>query len=977
MSGPGHRLATGGAIDRTRVLRFRFDGREFAGHPGDTLASALIANGVSVVGRGFKFHRPRGVFGAFAEEPNAIVQIGEGARATPNLKATQVLLQDGMVARAVNAWPNARFDLAAALGRLAPLMPAGFYYKTFMSPGWSTWEPMIRRMAGLGHAPDAPDPDRYAHRHAHCDVLVIGGGPAGIAAAFAASGGGARVMLLEARPRFGDSLRRDAETVDAMQAAAWIDSRCTALRATRDVTLLTRTTALGYYDDDHVVAVEAGGTDEIARETLWKIRAKRIVLATGAIEQPMLFEGNDRPGVMLASAVREYLALYGVACGRNVAIATTNDDGYRTALALHGAGIAVAAIIDSRREPSGALPKAARAAKLPIHAGSVVTRAYGTRGLWGAFVRDVEGSRPRAIDCDLLAVSGGWQPAVHLFAQSGGRTRFDTTIQAFAPAYSKQREESVGAARGQFELATCLADGDRAGRAAASACGVAARAVPLPVTTSMISAPIDECARAVASSNSRRTWIDLQADVTLADIELAAQEGYRSVEHLKRYTTAGMAIDQGKTSQLAAVSALAAMSARSMEDIGTTRFRPPFEPLTFGAAAGPRRDRLVRPLLRTPLDEAHRAAGAVLEEFGGWMRPACYPRGAETIAAAALREAGMVRREIGVFDGSTLGKIEVSGPDAAIFLDRMYVQTISTLPIGRVRYGVMLSEHGVIFDDGVVARLAADRFLCVTSSAGASRVAASFEEWLQGEWPELRVFATPVTQRWAVVTLAGPRAREILAALGTDLVLDNASFPHLAWRAGHVAGLAVRVMRVSFSGELSYEINLRWDEAAILWRRITELGVAPFGIEALMTLRTEKGFIHVGGDTDGTTLPADIGLDGVIARKIGDFVGRRSLARADGQRVDRRQLVGLATEDPQHVVEPGAHVLFGSEVASSGWVTSSAMSPTLGRSVALAMVSAGRSRLGETVTVYDDGKMQRARIVAPCFVDPAGERMRG
>jgi sarcosine oxidase subunit alpha len=974
----GFRLAAGGRIDRAQPLRFVFDGTPMEGFVGDTLASALLANGVSTVGRSFKYHRRRGIFAAGLEEPNAIVTIGREAQSTPNLKATQVALVEGLVARSVNCWPSAAFDIGAAIGLVGRFLPAGFYYKTFMRPDWHMFEPAIRRVAGLGRAPRDADPDRHEKLSAHCDVLVVGAGPAGLAAAREAAGRGLRVILCEQDSELGGRLLSDGGAVDGQDAESWVAACERDLAAQEGLRILRRTTVFGYYDHNLLGAYERrapwGEADANGAPAgrLWRIRARRVVLAAGAFERPFAFGGNDLPGVMLASAVRSYLARWAVAPGRRAVVATNNDDAYRTALALHAAGVEIAAVCDSRPDGGGALCDAVRARGMNVLTGATLRRARGGRAVEAAEIQRSGGGRV-TVDADLIAVSGGWNPAVHLFCQSGGRLVFDTARAAFLPGTSVQTERSAGAAAGVFATDAALAHGAAAGAWAAGD-AFSLRAVPrAPVIAEAPLAPLWEV------PGGGKAWVDLLSDVTSDDVRLAARENYVSVEHLKRYTTLGMASDQGKTSNVVGLALLAEATGREIPQVGTTRFRPPFDPVPIGAMAGREHGDFYRPRAHLALHDRHVASGATFEDFGGWQRPAAYPRAGEDLEAAARREAAHVRAAVGIFDGSPLGKIVVEGPDAATFLDRIYVGTMSTLAPGRLRYGIMLTEHGVVTDDGVCARLGPESFLVGTTSAAASRIAATFDEWLQGEWPDLRVFATNLTHQFGVVTLTGPRARETLAAAGTDIDLSRAAFAHMHWREGRIAGLPVRVMRVSFTGEASYEINVAAHAAPELWDRLVEagtaFGIAPFGIEALMTLRIEKGYIHVGSDSDGTTLPDDLGMAGGIARKTSDFVGRRSLMRPEALRDDRHQFVGILPEDPQLPLRAGAHVVAAADGRSEGYVTSACWSPALGRPVGLGMLRRGRARMGERIVLVDEGRRSAARVVAPCFVDPAGANL--
>jgi sarcosine oxidase subunit alpha len=966
------RIPGASSIKPERPLSFRWAGRTYQGFEGDTLASALLANGIDLVGRSFKYHRRRGLLAAGLEEPNAIVQVGTGAETIPNLKATQVELTEGLAAAPVNAWPSLDFDLLAVNSWVKRFIPAAFYYKTFKWPDWRWFEPSIRRAAGLGVAPALPDPDGYEHRHAHVDVLVVGSGAAGLTAALAAGRLGLEVLLVESDQLMGGGLLAEQGPVEGRTAAEWLANAVSVLKAQPNVTLMPRTLAFGYYDHD-LIGLREGtrpGAASAFRERLWKVRAGKVILATGAYERPLPFVGNDLPGVMLASAAQTYAVRFGVAVGRRVVIATNNDSGYGAAAALADRGIEVAAILDSRTEPS---PSARAASKLSdcIRFGAAPAEALGRKRVEAVRFGAVRGGQAGdCLACDALLVSGGWSPAVHLHSQAGGRLRYCENLQAFLPADAPQGSTTVGAAAGRFDMDAAIASAVAAVRGGQHPEGSAHRV-----------GAVRQYADGAPEAHS--VWLDFQNDVTVGDVQLAARENFRSVEHVKRYTTLGMASDQGKTSNVPAIQMLGGLLARTPEAVGTTKFRPPFDPVTIGAFAGRAVGSDLHPAAELAAADLQRALGARFEEYGRWLRPAFFPREGEQEPAAVTREVLAVRRGCGLFEASPLGKIEVKGPDAGLFLDRMYVNTLSSLKVGRCRYALMLSEHGVIYDDGVVARLGEDHFLVGTTSGHAAAVAERFEEWLQCEWPGLRVLTQDVTTCWAVMTLAGPRAREVLGRLGTDIGLAPNEFPHLAVRSGNVSGLPARVQRVSFSGELSYEIAVPWRQGAFLWKSCMEAGscldITPFGVEALMAMRIEKGFLHVGADTDGTTFPQDVGLGGIIARKEADFVGRRSTMQADGRRDDRRQLVGLEMLDGGGPLSAGAHVVAMAQGArvSEGWVTSATHSPTLGRPLALALVTRGRARLAEEVTVWDLGRERRAQIVEGRFFDPAGERMNG
>lgn len=926
----GYRLATpaGAWIDRTRPLRFSFNGREVQGFEGDTVASALLAGGHVHVARSFKLHRPRGVFTCGVEEPNALLDVGLGGERTPDTRATDIAAAEGLLCRPGNAWPSLTLDMAAINARFAALLPAGFYYKTFMWPHWHLFEPTIRAMAGLGVAADAADPDRYDEVSRQAEVLVVGGGAAGAQAALAAARAGARVLLLEASPHLSGA--------EALRAAG--------------VECQTRCTVYALYDHGLAAAVQTVGG--AVRERLWKIRAQRTVIAIGAFERPMLFPDNDRPGVMLASAVEQYAVRYGVACGRRIVVATACDSGYRTAQVLKAAGIDVAAIVDVRERSGAEAP-----AGVAVHRASAIVAVAGRRTVRSVTIAPQGGGALHTIAADCIASAGGWTPAVNLYSMAGGKLRWAAESSMFVPALALPGIEMVGRCAGDFEAADAPGSVPADNRPSSSALASLAR-------------------------QPGKVFVDLQNDVSASDIELAARENYRSVEHLKRYTTTGMATEQGKMSNVNSLVLMGAHTGRTPGEVGTTKFRPPFKPVTLNTIAGGRSGERFKPLKRMPGHGWHEARGAAMEEFGGWLRPAAYPQAGEDLIAAAEREALQVRTRVGLFEGSPLGKIEVIGPDAADFLDLMYVGTMSTLQVGGARYGILTNENGVIFDDGIVSRLGPEHFFVNTTSGGAERVALAFEEWLQCEYVNHRVLIAPVTSNWGNVTVSGPMAWHLLQAAGLDAALAPTAMRHMTLREISHDGVAMRVLRASFGGELGYEINLpALHTPALLdrlWEVGHELGVVPYGIEALMIMRTEKGFLHVGGDTDGTTLPGDVGMDRGIARKAANFVGRRSLLRPAAQDSDRMQLVGLLPRDRRTRLPVGAHVAASKPPAPiEGFVTSSHHSPVLGHPVALCMLARGQSRIGDTLRVWHLGHPIEAEVVKTPFYDPSGERLNG
>jgi len=997
-AGAATRLERGGRIDRARPLDFTFNGRRMTGYEGDTLASALLANGVSVVGRGFKFHRPRGILSAGVEEPNALLKVSLNGTTIPLVRATMQPLVDGLIAKSENCYPSVDFDFARARDFVHRLWPAGFYNKTFKWPSWHTYEGFVRRAAGLGAVPDGDDPAQYFHHNLHCDVLVVGGGPSGLAAAVAAARAGARVLLAEQDRELGGSLLSEREQIDGASAVQWLDAAVHELESLPNVQLMRRTCVAGYYDHNVLTALDQSDAErpDGRVERYWRIRAREVVLATGSIEQPLVFAHNDRPGILLAGAARQYLNRYGVAIGRNVVVVTNNDDAYRTAFDLHDAGVRIAAIVDARAEPGARAAAGARDRKMRIEMSSVVVTTRGGPSVssvevqaLGADGRSLRGPRQR-IDCDAIAMSAGWNPTVHLWSQAGGKVRYDDRLACIAPDHCRQRARIVGAANAEFDLIAAIESGTDAGRdAARDAAGAAnegriGRSAVRGASVERRGESLNVSAvRRTPGSISDRQWVDFQHDVTVADLELAVRENYVSVEHLKRYTTNGMSIDQGKTSNLNALTLLAELTGRSPGEVGTTTYRPQFVPVTMGAIAGGINGDLFLPPRQLPAHAWHAANGAHFDDYGGWKRPAYYGAGDASRAQAIEREVHVVREHVGLFDGSPLGKIEVRGPDAARFLDRVYVNNVASLAPGKCRYGVMLSENGIVIDDGVFARLAPDHFLVGTTSGQADRIAGWLEEWHQGEWPDLELVMLPVTTQWAVLNLAGPKARAVLQSLQSDIDFSAAAFPHMSLRAGEIAGYTARVHRVSFSGELSYEIAVPADRAESfaveLMRAGASHGIAPVGLEAWLVLRLEKGFLHVGSDTDGTTNALDIGFGAIVDKKSGDFIGRRSLARANDRRTDRRQFVGIEPLDAMVNLVAGSHIVTGEGNArrTEGFVTSACRSPTLGRSIALGLLEGGSARLGQTVTIFDRGWTCEARVVKPAFYDVPGECMNG
>lgn len=998
------RLATGGRLlNKSQAVTFSFNNRTFKGFEGDTLASALLANDQMLMGRSFKYHRPRGVVASGAEEPNGLVNMGQGGKFEPNQRVTTTELFEGLEARSQNHWPSLEFDVGAVNAKLSRFMPAGFYYKMFIHPRplWKhVYEPIIRRAAGLGAAPKDRDADTYEHFYAFCDVLIIGGGIAGLEAAKAAASSGAKVILIEQTAHLGGRTPVDGGQIDGQSAEVYISAIVAELETMDNVTIRTRMMGSGIYDHGYVLGYErlTDHAPERAgpRHRLWRIRATHTVTATGAIERPLSFAGNDIPGVMLASAVRDYAVNFGVSLGDRTVVVTNNDDAYRTAIAMKQAGLDVPAILDARAVgETSPLMKQAKALGIRILMGHAIAKVQGGKRVSGVEVcaQAGEGTVLEEIACDVVAMSGGWSPVVHLWSHCGGKLTWDDAQANFRPDPMRpplgdqgQGFVSVaGSANGEMYLGAIIADANACGVSAAKSAGYEPKTINAPTSEdhaerAMI--PVWIMPQGAGYKLRSKAWLDYQNDVKVSDVQLAAQEGFESVEHAKRYTTLGMATDQGKLSNINGLAILSDSLNQPIPQTGTTTFRPPYTPISMGSIGGEARGDVFQPVRRTPMYDWHAANGADWEPVGQWRRPYAYVRDGETVHDAVMRETKNTRENLGLLDASTLGKIIVKGPDAGKFLDMLYTNMMSTLKVGKCRYGLMCSENGFLIDDGVVARVDEDKFLCHTTTGGAESIHGHMEEWLQTEWWDWDVYVANVTEQYAQVAVVGPNARKALEALGgMDLSAETLGF--MEWADGTLGGFDVRAYRISFSGELSYEIAVPASQGQAFWDALmtvgADLGVMPYGTECLHILRAEKGFIMIGDETDGTVIPQDLGLSWAISKKKTDYLGKRAQQRDYMASDERWKLVGLETIDGSTLPDGAYAVGEGTNANGQrnmiGRVTSSYHSPNLNRGIAMGLVLHGPKRMGEVITFPGtDGKDYEAKIVSPVFYDPDGEK---
>ena len=998
------RLSKGGRlINRSNSLEFSFDGKRFSGYEGDTLASALLANNQRLVGRSFKYHRPRGVVASGPEEPNALVGLGKGNKFEPNQRATTTELFNGLHSVSQNAWPSLEFDIGGINRIMSRVFPAGFYYKTFIFPrfAWKhIFEPVIRKAAGLGAAPIGKDADKYEYFYAHVDVLIIGGGISGLAAALEVGRAGAKVLLLEQKNSWGGRAPVDDVLVNNKNSEEWINDALAELESMPNVTLKNRTMGAGVYDHGWVTGYESL-TDHMPskkgpRQRLWRIRAKRILTTTGAIERPLSFAGNDLPGVMLAGSVRDYIVDFGTSCGDIMVLATNNDDGYRTAIKQFEVGLKVAIILDARTDATGELPNKARELGIRVETGMAISKVKGSKGVIGVSIclQAGEGTPIEEIKCDVVAMSGGWSPVVHLWSHCGGKLNWDETNAMFRPDAERPPlgDDGTGfvavggAANGYFIANETIQDAISQGKLIAKQVGFK------PIKSKVIKAeteaesPIEQIwqmPQGMSVKLQAKTFLDYQNDVKVSDVRLAAREGYESVEHTKRYTTLGMATDQGKLSNINGLAILADSLNSEIPNAGTTTFRPPYHPISMGSIAGDARGELFKPIRKSPIHNWIEANGGFFEPVADWRRPYCYQKNNETVKDAVEREILNTRTNVGLLDASTLGKIIVKGPDAGKFLDMLYTNLMSNLKVGHCRYGLMCNENGFLSDDGVVARLDENTYLCHTTSGGSDRIHAWMEEWLQTEWWDWEVYTANVTEQYAQIAVVGPNARKLLEKLG-GMDVSKDALPFMRFSEGTLGGIRVRPFRISFSGELSYEIAVPASDGQAFWDMCMEagkeFGIEPYGTECLHVMRAEKGFIMIGDETDGTVIPQDLNMEWALSKKKEDFLGKRAHLRSHMSDPSRWKLVGLKTIDPDIVIPDGAYATDGSVRENGvknmiGRVTSTYFSPTLNRSIAMGLVKFGPDRMGEIIDFPTlDGKIIKAKICNQVFLDPEGER---
>ena len=994
------RVKTSKFIDETTRVSFKFNSKNYYGYKGDTLASALIANGIHLVGRSFKYHRPRGIMTAGSEEPNAIVQLNNNsALSEPNVRATEVEIYDGLEASSQNCWPSVNFDIGGINNFLSPLLPAGFYYKTFMWPAnfWEKYEYFIRKSAGLGKSPAAPDPDIYDHKYIHCDVLVIGGGISGIMAAKTAAQNGLNTLLVEEKPNLGGTTiyqNSEQHKINNQTSSIWLEKEIANLESLDNLEIKTRTSVAAFHGYNFLLARE-NLTDHLpikdrtnkVRQRLLKIRAKKVITATGSLERPLVFNNNDRPGILLSSAIKKYIDFYGVSCGEDNVLFTNNDSAYETALSLFKKGIRVKAIVDIREQPSSKIIEEVESNGIKVYKEYTVVNTEGYKKINKISIMQLSKDGQSVIgskidlDCDCLGLSGGWTPAVHLFTQSGGKLRFRDEDQVFIPNHYPSKQISIGSCNGDFELDEIL------------------NLVPTQLKNflEIEKTEYENLSIEISKNLSKRNiwllpsdkvlgktkpFVDYQNDATAKDIKLALREGFRSIEHVKRYTTTGMGTDQGKLGNMHALGIIAETAGVKMGELGTTTFRPPYTPLSFGTIVGRNVGEYFDIFRKTTIHEWHVKNNAEFENVGQWKRAWYYPKTTEDMHQAVQRESKAARESAGILDASTLGKIDIQGTDASEFLNRVYTNAWSKLGIGKCRYGLMLHEDGMVYDDGVTTRLDENHYIMTTTTGGAANVMSKLEDYLQTEWPELDVYLTSVTDHFATISVCGPNSKKIVSKVIPDLDLSDENFPHMSFKNAKIDKVKCRVMRISFTGEHSYEINIQASFGKSVWEKCMEAGkefnITPYGTETMHLLRAEKGFIIVGQDTDATMTPIDLQMDWIVSKKKYDFIGKRSLYRSDTIREDRKQLVGLLTDDPKIVLEEGAQIVEDTNqkpIEMLGHVTSSYYSPNLNKSIALAVVRGGKNMMGKKLFIPMENKTISVTVADPVFLDKENKRL--
>ena len=978
--------------------KFKFNGKDYFGYEGDTLASALLANGVHLIGRSFKYHRPRGFFGAGVDEPNAKMQVVINGHSEPNINATEIELVDGLSATSQNCWPSVEFDVGAINNFLNRFFPAGFYYKTFMWPKsfwYKVYEPFIRKAAGLGVASLDKDNERYEHKYEFCDLLVTGSGPAGLASAYSAAKNGAKVILAEDKPRFGGTLLTDDVTIDNLSGKEWADKMISELKEMPNVIVKNRSQVFGYYDHNMMVMFERTGdhlekkSKYTPRQRLWYIRAKEVLLSTGSIERPIVFGNNDTPGVFLSAAAKEYIKVYGVLVGKKPLIFTNNDSAYETAIEFKKNGVEPL-VLDTREDCNSELINEAKDLKIDIRFSHAVLAANGYKKVKSATIGKLNNNKTdfvstEIIDCDCICVSGFWTPTVHLASQSGNKLRFNDEIDAFVPDKSKQNENSIGSSNGTFTLKETLENSFKLGAEVSNKITNKNEQILLPKSNERKYSTHDKfwCSPLPRGKNFKR-FVDFQNDVAVSDIEVALREGYRSIEHVKRYTTLGMATDQGRTSNLNGLQLVANVEKKIVPQVGHTTFRPPFTPVTIGTIVGREVGKEYMPTRKTPMHNWHEKNNAVWVDAGAWKRPRYYKRGNETLFEASKREAKNVRTNVGVCDVTTLGKIDVKGPDAAEFLNRVYTNAWLKLPVGKARYGVMLREDGIVMDDGTTTRISENHYHMTTTTAQAANVLSHLEYYLQLVWPELNVNVVSTTEQWAGAAIAGPKSRDLLQKLFPNSDVSNEGLPFMGYMEGDLFGVKARIFRISFSGELAYEVNVESDYGNFMWEKIIEIGeefkIQPYGTEALSTLRIEMGHV-AGSELDGRTIPYDNSLEGLLSKKK-DFIGKRSLNREAFIADNRQKIVGVVPLDKKTSLPEGSHLVKDAKASlpnpKLGYISASCWSVEYDNPFSLAILKNGKNMIGEKLFVMSPlkNKVIPVEIVSSHYVDPKGERVR-